>query len=125
MQMRRRVRKLEVKRIYEPSEPSDGYRVLVDRVWPRGLSKQNADIDLWLKDVAPSTELRQWFGHQPRRWDAFRRRYFDELDEMPETLAVIQDKLRKGNVTLVYSARDEAHNQAVALREYLLKDAKR
>lgn len=125
MQMRRRVRKLEVKRIYEPSESSDGYRVLVDRVWPRGLSKQNADIDLWLKDVAPSTELRQWFGHQPRRWDAFRRRYFDELDEMPETLAVIQDKLRKGNVTLVYSARDEAHNQAVALREYLLKDAKR
>lgn len=123
--MRRRVRKLEVKRIYEPSESSDGYRVLVDRVWPRGLSKQNADIDLWLKDIAPSTELRQWFGHQPRRWDAFRRRYFDELDEMPETLAVIQDKLRKGNVTLVYSARDEAHNQAVALREYLLKDAKR
>ncbi len=123
--MRRRVRKLEVKRIYEPSEPSDGYRVLVDRVWPRGLSKQNADIDLWLKDVAPSTELRQWFGHQPRRWDAFRRRYFDELDEMPETLAVIQDKLRKDDVTLVYSARDEAHNQAVALREYLLKDAKR
>lgn len=123
--MRRRVRKLEVKRIYEPSESSDGYRVLVDRVWPRGLSKQNADIDLWLKDVAPSTELRQWFGHQPRRWDAFRRRYFDELDEMPETLAVIQDKLRKDDVTLVYSARDEAHNQAVALREYLLKDAKR
>ncbi len=125
MQMRRRVRKLEVKRIYEPSESSDGYRVLVDRVWPRGLSKQNADIDLWLKDIAPSTELRQWFGHQPRRWDAFRRRYFDELDEMPETLAVIQDKLRKDDVTLVYSARDEAHNQAVALREYLLKDAKR
>ncbi len=125
MQMRRRVRKLEVKRIYEPSESSDGYRVLVDRVWPRGLSKQNADIHLWLKDIAPSTELRQWFGHQPRRWDAFRRRYFDELDEMPETLAVIQDKLRKDDVTLVYSARDEAHNQAVALREYLLKDAKR
>ena len=122
--MRRRVRKLEVKRIYEPSEPSDGYRVLVDRVWPRGLSRQDADIDLWLKDIAPSTELRQWFGHQPRRWDAFRRRYFDELDEMPETVAVLRDKLRKDDLTLVYSARDEAHNQAVALREYLAKDKK-
>ena len=97
----------------------------VDRVWPRGLSRQDADIDLWLKDIAPSTELRHWFGHQPRRWDAFRRRYFDELDEMPETLAVLRDKLRKDDVTLVYSARDEAHNQAVALREYLAKDAKR
>ena len=123
--MRKRVRKLEVKRIYEPSERSDGYRVLVDRVWPRGVSKQDADIDLWLKEIAPSTELRQWFGHEPRRWDAFRRRYFDELEEMPETVAVVLDKLRKDDVTLVYSARDEAHNQAVALREYLLKNAKR
>ncbi len=122
--MRKRLRRLKVKRIYESSEPSDGYRVLVDRVWPRGLTKQDADIDLWLKDIAPSTELRQWFGHQPRRWDAFRRRYFDELDAMPETLAVLQDKLRRDDVTLVYSARDEAHNQAVALREYLLKEAK-
>ena len=123
--MRRRVRKLEVKRIYERSEPSDGYRVLVDRVWPRGLSKQDADIDLWLRDIAPSTELRQWFGHEPRRWDAFRRRYFDELDEMPDTVAVIRDRLRKDDVTLLYSARDEERNQAVALREYLLQDAKR
>ncbi len=123
--MPKRVRKLKVKRIYELSAASDGYRVLVDRVWPRGLSKQDVEIDLWLRDIAPSTELRQWFGHQPRRWDAFRRRYFDELDEMPETVAVLRDKLRNDDVTLVYSARDEAHNQAVALRDYLAKDTKR
>ncbi len=123
--MRSRIRKPKLKRIYEGSEASDGYRVLVDRVWPRGLSKHEAEIDLWLKDIAPSTELRQWFGHVPRRWDAFRRRYFDELDAMPNTVALLRDKLRKGNVTLLYGARDQAHNNAVALGEYLLKASRK
>lgn len=117
--MQSRIRKPKLKRIYHQSEATDGCRVLVDRVWPRGLSREKAKIDLWLKEIAPSTELRKWFGHEPRRWDAFRRRYFDELDAMPDTVAVLRDRLRKGRVTLLYGARDEAHNNAVALADYL------
>ncbi len=119
--MQSRIRKPKLKRIYHEAEATDGCRVLVDRVWPRGLSKQEAQIDLWLKDIAPSTELRKWFGHVPRRWDAFKRRYFEELDARPETVSVLRDETRKGRVTLLYGARDEAHNNAVALAEYLLK----
>ncbi len=84
------------------------------------MSKREAEIDLWLKDIAPSTELRKWFGHEPRRWDAFRRRYFEELDAIPDTVAVLCDKLRQGEVTLLFGARDSSHNNAVALSEYLL-----
>ncbi|MDD5466242.1 MAG: DUF488 domain-containing protein [Anaerolineales bacterium] len=112
---------LKVKRIYAPVEAGDGLRILVDRVWPRGLTRQAAQVDLWLKEVAPSHELRKWFGHQPERWAEFRRRYFAELEGSPETLQPILEELGAGTVTLVYSARDSEHNQAVALRGYLLQ----
>ncbi len=111
--------KMKTKRVYEPPSPSDGERILVDRVWPRGVSKEKADVSLWLKEVAPSTELRKWFGHDPEKWEEFRRRYWRELDQNPEAVNQIQNQARKGTVTLVYSARDEQHNQAVALQEYL------
>ena len=96
-------------------------RVLVDRVWPRGVSKSEAAIDRWLKDVAPSTELRQWFGHEPSRWTEFRRRYLAELRGSAELLDELRATARKGPLTLVYSARDERHNQAVVLREHLMR----
>lgn len=113
---------LKIKRIYEPADSADGYRILVDRIWPRGVSKEAAAIDIWLKDVAPSTALRKWFGHDPARWSAFKRRYADELSAAEAAAAV--ERIRRAmedraTVTLLFSARDEAHNQAVALREYL------
>jgi uncharacterized protein YeaO (DUF488 family) len=109
---------LKLKRAYEPAAEGDGERVLVDRIWPRGVSKAEARIDLWLKDVAPSTALRQWFGHDPARWDEFRSRYHAELKDNP-ALGQLRQIIAKGPVTLVYGARDEAHNQAVALAEVL------
>lgn len=109
---------LQLKRAYEPAEASDGRRILVDRVWPRGVSKDKLKA-LWLKDIAPSTALRTWFGHRPERWEEFRRRYFAELDANPEAVAELRGHLRAGRVTLLYGARDETHNQAVALRDYL------
>jgi len=95
--------------------------VLVDRLWPRGVRKESLPLDAWLKDVAPSTELRKWFGHDPAKWDEFRRRYFAELDGRVEVLNPMLAAARKGRVTLLYSARDVEHNQAVALRDYLLE----
>jgi uncharacterized protein YeaO (DUF488 family) len=119
---------LATKRVYEPADPADGSRVLVDRLWPRGLSKAEVHVDLWLKDVAPSAALRTWFGHDPARWEQFRTRYRAELDDNPEDLQRLRGLARQGKVTLLYSARDETHNQAVALLEYLkaekLRDAK-
>lgn len=112
-------RDIRVKRVYEPAAPADGFRVLVDRVWPRGVKKEELEADLWLKEVAPSTALRKWFGHDPARWEEFKRRYFAELDEKPDVVGRITGGA-KGRVTLLFSARDEEHNQAVALREYLL-----
>ena len=109
-----------LKRAYVPAEPSDGLRILVDRLWPRGVSKQKAALDEWMKDLAPSTELRQWFGHVPERWEEFRKRYARELDANPDAVAELRQWLKRGRVTLVYSARDTEHNQAVALRDYLL-----
>lgn len=109
----------QVKRIYEPREPTDGYRVLVDRVWPRGMTKANAAIDLWLKEAGPSTALRKWFGHDPTKWDEFKRRYTEEI-EFAEAFKTLQNIGRDhAVVTLLYSARDETRNQAVALREFL------
>ncbi|RDE10052.1 DUF488 domain-containing protein [Pelagibacterium lacus] len=107
-----------IKRAYEPADKEDGYRVLVDRLWPRGLHKDDAALDEWLKDVAPSTELRKWFNHDPERFPEFRRRYRKELSDNPdvEKLAALA---KKGKLTLVYSARDETHNQARVLAEYL------
>ncbi len=112
---------VKLKRAYEPPSPEDGTRILVDRLWPRGLSKQKAALDCWMKDIAPSTELRKWFGHDPARWDEFQRRYFAELDAQPEAWQPILRAAHRGNVTLLYGARDVEHNNAVALKEYLEK----
>lgn len=109
-----------LKRAYEPAAAEDGTRVLVDRLWPRGVSKDDAAIDLWLKDLAPSTQLRKWFGHDPARWGEFQRRYADEVDQHPELFKQLRDLAQKGRVTLVYAAHDEAHNDAVVLHRLLL-----
>jgi uncharacterized protein YeaO (DUF488 family) len=109
-----------LKRAYEAPEKSDGRRILVDRLWPRGVSKAEADLDLWIKEIAPSAELRTWFGHDPRRWDEFRERYRAELAQHPDTLKDLRRSAREGRITLVYSAKDEVHNDAVVLRNVIL-----
>lgn len=109
-----------LKRAYAPVDAGDGIRILVDRLWPRGISKDRAAIDYWMKDIAPSTALRQWFGHDPAKWAEFRRRYAAELSGKPELLAELRALIAAGPVTLVYAAHDEVHNDAVMLREYLL-----
>ena len=111
---------IKLKRAYEPPAADDGMRILVDRLWPRGLSKQRAAIDQWMKDISPSTELRKWFGHDPSRWDEFRRRYAKEVHQHPELLDQLRSLAREGPITLVYSARDEVHNDAVELRHLIL-----
>ncbi len=110
---------IRVKRIYEQPEPADGYRLLVDRIWPRGVSKERASLDTWMREVGPSTELRRWFGHDVARWHEFKRRYAVELDTRQDLVGEIFSLARDGPVTLLYSARDPDHNQAVALSEYL------
>jgi uncharacterized protein YeaO (DUF488 family) len=110
---------LMVKRVYEPPAPDDGQRVLVDRIWPRGVRKDDAALTLWLKDIAPSDALRQWFGHEPSRWAEFQKRYRAELDGNGEVVAEMRGLLRSSKVTLLYGAHDEAHNNAVALAGYL------
>ena len=110
---------IQIKRAYAPLSPEDGVRVLVDRLWPRGLAKSDAAIDRWMKDLAPSTELRRWFGHDPSRWDEFQRRYRQELAAHLDDLAPLLDAARRGDVTLVYGARDPRHNQAVVLKQVL------
>lgn len=110
---------VRLKRAYEPPSSDDGIRVLVDRLWPRGVRKADIAIDRWLREVAPSTELRRWFGHDPRRWSEFRRRYEAELSRNREALKELRECTRKGRVTLVYGARDQAHNEAVVLRDVL------
>lgn len=110
---------IRLKRVYEPADPDDGLRVLVDRLWPRGLSKAAAGVGLWLKAVAPSTALRQWFGHDPAKWDEFRRRYLAELEQNPEAVAELAAQLGRGRVTLLYGAKDVQHNHAVVLKAYL------
>jgi uncharacterized protein YeaO (DUF488 family) len=109
----------KTKRAYEKPERSDGCRVLVDRIWPRGVSKTEAKIDQWLKDLAPSTALRKWFAHDPARWAEFKRRYFAELKPQREALDELRKLASGGTVTLIFGARDTEHNQAVALKEYL------
>jgi uncharacterized protein YeaO (DUF488 family) len=111
---------IKVKRIYVAAEASDGYRILVDRLWPRGMSKEKAKIDLWLKEIAPSDALRKWFGHEPERWDEFQVRYRKELKQKKELLAQVRQlEKQHRNVTLLYGARDESHNEAVALVKLL------
>ena len=110
---------LVVKRIYEPPAADDGQRVLVDRIWPRGVSKEDAALTLWLKEIAPSDALRKWFGHEPERWAEFQKRYASELDENGEAVAQLRALLGEGRMTLLYGAHDATHNNAVALAEYL------
>jgi uncharacterized protein YeaO (DUF488 family) len=110
---------IRVKRVYDPPEEGDGFRVLVDRLWPRGLTKEEAALDLWLKTVAPSDELRRWFHHEPEKWPDFCRRYHAELDEHPNAVAFLRQKSKDGWVTLLYAARDERQNNAVVLAKYL------
>jgi uncharacterized protein YeaO (DUF488 family) len=110
---------IQTKRAYEAAEPGDGARFLVERLWPRGMKKAALQMDGWLKDVAPSTALRQWFGHDPERWAEFQRRYAAELDAAPDAWAPLVDATGRGTVTLLYSSHDTEHNAAVALREYL------
>jgi uncharacterized protein YeaO (DUF488 family) len=110
---------IKIKRVYEPPDRADGTRVLVDRLWPRGVTKAKAGVDLWLKDVAPSTELRKWFGHDPGKWVKFKSRYRAELKNNDEQVALLRKEIVKGPATLVYGARDEEHNAAVVLQEFL------
>ena len=110
---------LKIKRVYEKPEKGDGKRILVDRLWPRGLTKEKASIDLWLKDIAPSTELRKWFGHDPDKWKEFKKRYHQELKNNKEQVSTLYEQLKKRVVTLVYGAKDEQHNEAIVLKEWL------
>ena len=112
---------ITTKRIYDQKARTDGFRILVDRLWPRGLTKQKAKIDLWLKDIAPSTELRKWFGHDPEKWKEFRKRYQKELKENNEQIEILKEQKKKGTVTLVYGAKDEEHNEAIVLKELFSK----
>lgn len=112
---------IQIKRVYDPADPADGCRVLVDRIWPRGMTKEQVSAEQWLKAAAPSTGLRKWSHHDPEKWDEFKRRYFAELDANPEPVRQLLDLAAKSRLTLLYSARDADHNQAVALKEYLLK----
>jgi uncharacterized protein YeaO (DUF488 family) len=110
---------IQIKRAYEPASPDDGHRVLIDRLWPRGVSRKNARIDAWIKELSPSTELRRWFGHDPERFEEFRQRYVEELRDERPRLTALRRRARNGRVTLVYSARDTEHNDAVVLAEIL------
>ena len=110
---------IRIKRVYDDADQGDGARYLVERLWPRGMRKEDLRLDGWLKDVAPSPDLRRWFAHDPAKWDEFKRRYFAELDARPDAWQPLAEAARKGDVTLLYSARDTEHNSALALKEYL------
>lgn len=110
---------IHLKRAYEASSSSDGERILVERLWPRGVSKERAALDLWLKEVAPSAALRKWFGHDPAKWEQFEKRYWKELEERKEAVDLLRRKAKHGKVTLIYAAHDQEHNGAVALKAFL------
>lgn len=110
---------IKIKRVYESADRADGTRILVERLWPRGMRKEELTLDSWIKDVAPSTDLRRWFRHDSAKWEDFRRRYFAELDAHAPAWQPLLEAARKGNVTLLYSSRDTEHNNAAALKEYL------
>jgi uncharacterized protein YeaO (DUF488 family) len=116
---------IRLKRVYEEAGREDGKRYLVERLWPRGVKKEALRMDGWVKDAAPSTKLRKWFGHDPKKWEEFKRRYRKELDANPEGVRQILEAMRKGDVTLIYSSRDAEHNNAVALEQYLEERSKR
>lgn len=110
---------IKLKRVYEEAEKDDGFRVLVERLWPRGMTKDRAHVDLWLKDVSPSPDLRKWYGHEPAKWPSFCRRYWGELRDKRDLVKLLKTKSRQGNVTFVYAASDEEHNSAAALRKFV------
>ena len=110
---------IQLKRIYEPYSKEDGYRILVDRLWPRGFTKEKAALDLWLKEIAPSTELRKWFGHDPEKWKEFQKKYRIELKQNKEALDRLMDYIKKGKVTLLYGAKDEEHNEAQVIKNFI------
>jgi uncharacterized protein YeaO (DUF488 family) len=112
--------RVRLKRAYEPPAAADGTRVLIDRLWPRGLRKEDAAIDQWMKEIAPSTELRKWFGHDPERWPEFRRRYRSEIKRHSKEFQRLRELAQKGHLTLIYAAHDEVHNDAVVLRDLLV-----
>jgi uncharacterized protein YeaO (DUF488 family) len=110
---------IKIKRVYEQRDKKDGDRILVDRLWPRGLTKEKSGVDLWLKEIAPSTELRKWFGHDPKKWKSFRGRYETEISHKEDLIKVLKQKAQHGTVTLIYGARDEKHNEALVLKQFL------
>jgi uncharacterized protein YeaO (DUF488 family) len=110
---------IQLKRAYDKPQKGDGFRVLIDRIWPRGIRKEDLRLDEWLRSLAPSTELRQWFGHDPEKWEEFRRRYFRELDTHPEEIKLLREKMREGPLTIIFGSREERFNNATALKEYL------
>ena len=112
---------IKIKRVYEQPEKDDGLRILVDRLWPRGLTKEKASVDLWLKEIAPSTQLRKWFAHDPDKWKSFRGRYETEIRHNYDLVKVLKDNAKGGIVTLVYGARDQEHNEALVLKQFLEK----
>lgn len=114
---------IRTKRVYDAKNPDDGCRILVDRLWPRGITKERLQADLWLKEAAPSHELRKWFGHDPSKWETFKSRYFSQLDAEPEAVKQLLDEAAKRRLTLLFAAKDIECNQAVALKEYLLSRA--
>ncbi len=115
---------IKLKRVYEEPLKEDGFRILVERLWPRGLTKERAAVDLWLKDAAPSPELRKWFGHDIAKWEEFRKRYWRELDDKQDVIKFLKQKSKEEAVTFVYAARDEEHNGAVALKAFLEHSAR-
>jgi uncharacterized protein YeaO (DUF488 family) len=110
---------IKIKRVYEEPDKDDGLRILVDRLWPRGVTKEKASVDMWLKEIAPSTELRKWFGHDPGRWERFRERYETEIRHQDELIKMLRRKAIGGTITLIYAARDEKHNEALVLKQFL------
>ena len=116
------VMNVKTKRVYEQPDKDDGFRILVDRLWPRGLTKEKANVDLWLKEIAPSSELRKWFGHDPAKWKSFRRRYETEIRHKDDLIKTLKQKAMEGTTTLLYGARDEEHNEALVLKQFLRRD---
>ena len=113
--------KAVIKRVYEKPEKEDGYRILVDRLWPRGLTKEKVAADLWLKEIAPTTELRKWFNHDPDKWPDFQKKYLKEMKENKDALTTLKEKMKEGKVTILYGAKDEEHNEARVIMDYVNK----
>jgi uncharacterized protein YeaO (DUF488 family) len=111
--------KTKIKRVYEKPAKEDGFRILADRLWPRGLTKEKASVDLWLKEIAPTTELRKWFSHDPEKWNEFKKKYVAELKKNEETVSILKEKIKEGTVTILYGARDQVHNEALVILDFL------